>query len=224
MHVLLFDIDGTLINSGRAGRAAFYATLEHEFQLPAPHHNVAFRGRTDRSIIVDLFHSHGIEYTQENVERFFTAYLQQLPLMLHGRGGIVLPGVAALLEALAIRDDVAVGLLTGNMRRGAGVKLGHFDLMRHFHFGGFGDVHLDRNHVAADALRVAREFLKRDVAPDRIWVIGDTPLDIRCARAIGANAVAVATGGYTLEELRVAKPDLLLADLDAAEEMLSRCV
>lgn len=222
MQVCLFDIDGTLINTGRAGRAAFYATLEHEFQLPAPHHDVPFSGRTDRSIVGDLFHHHEIENTPENTSRFFTAYWKQLPLMLNGRGGVVLPGVEALLVQLVGRQDVAIGLLTGNTRRGAGMKLGHFGLMQYFSFGGYGDQHLDRNHVAAEALQAAGEFLGQNVEPANVWVIGDTPLDIRCARAIGANAVAVATGGHTLDELAQAKPDLLLADLDAADEMLGR--
>ncbi|MCE9553039.1 MAG: HAD hydrolase-like protein [Planctomycetes bacterium] len=222
MQVCLFDIDGTLINTGRAGRAAFYATLEHEFQFPAPHHDVAFSGRTDRSIVRDLFHHHEIENTPENTSRFFTAYWKQLPLMLNGRGGVVLPGVEALLVQLAGRQDVAIGLLTGNTQIGAGMKLGHFGLMQYFSFGGYGDQHLDRNHVAAEALQAAGEFLGKNVEPTNVWVIGDTPLDIRCARAIGAHAVAVATGGHSLDELAQAKPDLLLADLDAAEEMLGR--
>lgn len=222
MQVCLFDIDGTLINTGRAGRAAFYATLEHEFQLPAPHHDVPFSGRTDRSIVGDLFRHHDIENTPENTSRFFAAYWKQLPLMLNGREGVVLPGVEALLVQLAARQDVAIGLLTGNTRVGAGMKLGHFGLMQFFGFGGYGDQHLDRNHVAAEALVAAGEFLGQSVEPTNVWVIGDTPLDIRCARAIGANAVAVATGGHSLEELAQAKPDLLLADLDAADEMLGR--
>lgn len=222
MHVCLFDIDGTLINTGRAGRAAFYAALEHEFERPAPHRDVAFSGRTDRAIVGDLFSHHDIENTTENASRFFRAYLRQLPQMLNGRGGVVLPGVATLLDRLAERRDVAVGLLTGNMRAGASVKLGHFGLMPHFRFGSFGDDHLDRNHVAADALVAARAFLRRDIQPDRVWVIGDTPLDIRCARSIGAQAVAVATGGHSLEELEAARPDLLLTDLSSADEMLGR--
>ena len=86
MQVCLFDIDGTLINTGRAGRAAFYATLEQEFQRPTPHHSVEFSGRTDRSIVGDLFFHHDIENTAENTERFFTAYFQQLPVALNGRG------------------------------------------------------------------------------------------------------------------------------------------
>jgi len=224
MRVCLFDIDGTLINTGRAGRAAFYAALEAEFQCAPPHHQVEFSGRTDRSIVGDLFDRHGIANSAENASRFFDAYLKQLPMMLNGREGLVLPGVARLLADLALRDDVALGLLTGNTRRGAGVKLGHYRLIEYFHFGGFGDLHLDRNHVAADALSAAGEFLQQSVSPEDVWVIGDTPLDIRCARAIGAQAVAVATGGHALAELAQAKPDLLLADLESAHEMVGRWV
>jgi len=222
MRVCLFDIDGTLINTGRAGRAAFYAALQAEFQCVPPHHQVEFSGRTDRSIVGDLFDRHGIANSPENTHRFFDAYLKQLPTMLNGREGIVLPGVAALLSQLAQRQDVAVGLLTGNTRRGAGVKLAHYGLADFFGFGGFGDVHLDRNDVAADALSAASAFLDHRVEPADVWVIGDTPLDVRCARAIGAQAVAVATGGHALDELAHAEPDLLLADLESAHEMVER--
>jgi phosphoglycolate phosphatase-like HAD superfamily hydrolase len=135
---------------------------------------------------------------------------------------MVLPGVAALLAQLAQRQDVAVGLLTGNTQRGAKVKLAHYGLAEYFRFGGFGDAHLDRNQVAADALSAAREFLGHNVEPADVFVIGDTPLDIRCARAIGAHAVAVATGGHALDELARARPDLLLADLESAHEMVGR--
>jgi phosphoglycolate phosphatase-like HAD superfamily hydrolase len=222
MHVCFFDIDGTLINSGRAGRAAFYAALAHAFDVPEPHREVPFSGRTDRAIIGDMLLHHDLANTSENMRRFVAAYVEQLPVMLNGRGGMVLPGVEALLARLAERDDVAVGLLTGNMRIGAGIKLGHFDLMRHFRFGGYGDDHLDRDHVAADALAIAREHLQHDVRPERVWVIGDTPLDVRCARAIGAQAVAVATGFHTRDDLAATQPDILLDTLEGAEEMLGR--
>src|SRR5207302_7838486 len=127
--------------------------------------------------------------------------------------GRVLPGIADLLAHLRQRDQVAVGLLTGNVRAGAQVKLGHFGLFEHFSFGGFGDHHFDRDDVAREALAAVRAHVHPEVTPDRIWVIGDTPLDVRCARAIGANVLAVATGTHTLAELAAAAPDLVLKDL-----------
>jgi phosphoglycolate phosphatase len=115
-----------------------------------------------------------------------------------------------------------VGLLTGNVRAGARVKLGHFGLYDHFAFGGFGDHHLDRDEVAREALaEVERRFNGRH-SPERIWVVGDTPLDIRCARAIGARAVAVATGWHSEEELTAHGPDLFLTDLEDAGLLMAR--
>src|SRR5947209_15845112 len=132
----------------------------------------------------------------------------------------VLPGIVELLRTLAGRDDVHVGLLTGNLRDGAQAKLGHFGLFEHFAFGGFGDRHFDRDDVAREALAEVRQCVGPLCTADRIWVIGDTPLDVRCARAIGARAVAVATGLHTCADLAPTQPDLLLADLSDPAPLL----
>jgi phosphoglycolate phosphatase-like HAD superfamily hydrolase len=211
MHICLFDIDGTLIASGGAGKAALEAALAEEFGITRVIDKLELSGRTDRAIIVDLFRLHVIDDSPENHERLREAYLRQLPRYLHA--GRVLPGVVALLDRLAERSDVAMGLLTGNVRAGAKVKLGYFGLFDYFAFGGFGDHHLDRDDVARDAWTEVRRRFNGEVQPDRIWVIGDTPLDIRCARAIGARAVAVATGWHSVAELAEHQPDLLLNDL-----------
>jgi phosphoglycolate phosphatase-like HAD superfamily hydrolase len=222
MHVCLFDIDGTILLSGGAGRAAMEAALASEFGVPDSSGSVPFSGRTDRAIARDLFSLHGIEDSGQNWQRFLTAYLHHLPTCLAGYQGKVLPGIAALLERLAARGDVAVGLLTGNVREGARLKLGHYALAHHFAFGGFGDHHLERNEVAREALAAVHGHLKGPVDLQRIWVIGDTPLDILCARSIGARAVAVATGWHSLDELAAGQPDLLLADLSDPAPFLNR--
>jgi phosphoglycolate phosphatase-like HAD superfamily hydrolase len=213
MHTCLFDIDGTLLSSGGAGKAAMEAALATEFGVAAGTDGVPFTGRTDRAIVRDLFSRHGIDHSEGNRQRFLQAYLDHLPICLAGHAGQVLPGVAALLERLHGRATVRVGLLTGNIREGANRKLGHFRLLHYFAFGGFGDEHFDRDDVARAALRALHEHLQAEPDPARIWVIGDTPLDVQCARAIGARAVAVATGRHTLAELAPSQPDLLLADL-----------
>ena len=110
------------------------------------------------------------------------------------------------------------------MQAGANVKLRHFGLFEHFRFGSYGDRHLDRDHVAAEAVTAACAYLGCAVHAEQIWVVGDTPLDIRCARAIGARVVAVATGGHTLEELQAVRPDLLLSDLGDASQMIAAMV
>jgi phosphoglycolate phosphatase-like HAD superfamily hydrolase len=213
MHVCLFDIDGTLIASGGAGKAALEAALADEFGVDPQLHRVPYSGRTDRAIIRDLFRRYGLDDASANVERLLRAYLSHLPPSLRRHQGRVLPGVAALLGALRPRADVALGLLTGNVRDGARLKLGHYDLFHHFAFGGFGDDHHDRDDVARAALAAVHGHLNGAVDLGRVWVIGDTPLDIQCGRAIGARVAAVATGWHPLDELAAGNPDLLFADL-----------
>lgn len=222
MHVCLFDIDGTLIASGGAGKAALEAALAEEFGITQLIDKLQLSGRTDRAIIADLFRLHVIDDTPDNHTRLREAYLRHLPHCLATHAGRVLPGIAALLEHLAGRDDLAIGLLTGNVRAGARVKLGYFGLHHYFAFGGYGDRHLDRDDVAREALAEVRQQLNGSVRPERIWVVGDTPLDIRCARSIGARAVAVATGWHSLTELAEHQPDLLLADLSDPARLLAQ--
>ncbi len=222
-HVFLFDIDGTLLASGGAGKAAMEQALLAAFGLDCIGVNVPYAGRTDVAIAKDLLSAHGVEPTPEHLECLRETYLALLPEYLVRHQGRVLPGVAELLESLQGRDDVMVGLLTGNVRRGAQVKLGHFEIDHHFPFGGFGDVHLDRDDVARDALTALRERHPGPVCLEQVWVIGDTPSDVRCARAIGARAVAVATGSHKLDDLATTQPDLLLADLADTAGLLAHC-
>ena len=211
MHLLLFDIDGTLVNADRAGRIALTRALATEFGVEDPEIVVGFAGRTDRAIASEALRTHGIEVDEERFTRFLEAYLTHLPGTLREREGHVLPGTTSLLATLAARDDVTLALLTGNFERAARIKLAHFGL-DHFFIaaGGFGDHHHDRNDVAQAAERAVQEVAGEHATT---WVIGDTPGDVRCARAIGARAVAVACGFSTREELEACAPDYLLDDL-----------
>ena len=222
MPVLLFDIDGTLVRTGGAGKHAMEAALREEFGLVLSAEEVPYSGRTDVAIGRDLLAAHGIDPTPANRARLTEAYLARLPAALAAKAGAVCPGVPELLAALRPRGDVLLGLLTGNVRRGAEKKLGHFGLWDHFAVGGFGDEHDDRDDVARAALRSAEAHAGRRVDPADVWVIGDTPLDVRCARAIGANAVTVATGWHPHDELCACGPDLALADLSDPAELLRR--
>jgi phosphoglycolate phosphatase-like HAD superfamily hydrolase len=223
MHVCLFDIDGTLITSAGAGKAALEAALA-EFGIPPLIDKLELSGRTDRAIIRDLFQMHVIEETPDNLQRLVQGYLRHLPACLASHRGRVLPGIAALLEQLHERCDVAVGLLTGNVRAGARVKLGYFGLYDYFGFGGYGDHHLDRDDVAREALAEIHQRFDGTVALERIWVVGDTPLDIQCARSIGAKVAAVCTGWHPREELADHAPDLLLTDLADPTPLLAQWI
>jgi phosphoglycolate phosphatase-like HAD superfamily hydrolase len=213
MHTILFDIDGTLLSSGGAGKAAMETALCQAFGVAEIRGRIPFSGRTDRAIGRDLLEVHGVEASEPNLQRLASTYLSLLPRCLATHPGQVLPGIAALLDRLQQPERIVIGLLTGNLRHGARLKLGHYGIYDYFAFGGFGDEHFDRNDVARDALAAAKEHVNGDFRSDRVWVIGDTPLDVSCARHIGAKAVAVATGWTSREELRASKPDLFFDDL-----------
>ncbi len=228
VYAVLFDIDGTLVQTGGAGQLAFAETFAAEFGVPALSAAVSFAGRSDRAIALDLMRTHGVAPTEENWRRFRAAYLSRLPDALRRRSGQVLPGVAALLDELESLKWPLVGLLTGNVREGADCKLAYYGLGRRFAFGGFGDDTDDRCEIAAMALAEAeRTAATRHVGSNGksglagVMVIGDTVHDIRCARSIGAFAVAAPTGGTPRAELEAAAPDLLLNDLSDASALLA---
>jgi phosphoglycolate phosphatase len=220
MNVCLFDIDGTLLSSGGAGKAALEAAFTEEFAKPLRHH-VPYAGRTDRAIMRDLFRLHGMDDSAAATTRLMAAYLARLPESLTRCQGRVLPGIVNLLDWLTSQGRFSIGLLTGNIRAGAKVKLGHYGLYERFAFGGFGDHHFERDDVAREAHAQIHAHLGRSIAGDRIWVIGDTPLDVQCARAIGARVVAVATGQHSVSQLKAAEPDMVLSDLSDYRELQS---
>lgn len=221
MHIWLFDIDGTIMRTNGAGQKAMLHVLREEFHRDERNYDIPTSGRTDRAIVADLFHELNISNDESAWESFRSAYFEILPRYLHECGGTLLPGIQHLIETLKRREDVAIGLLTGNFQKSAFLKLAHFSLDHHFEFGGFGDEHPDRDDVAAKALVAAKEVCDFQVSPDRIWVLGDTPADVRCARAIGANVVAVATGQYSLQELEQCEPDLALTTLEETARLVS---
>ncbi len=212
MHVVLFDIDGTLLAGAGAGRNAledaFFALYGKRLEI-APHR---LSGRTDRGITLELLREHRLvappleEPAFHQVMDEYTIHLQKRLLQAPGT---LLPGVSALIDCLRTKPKVAMGLLTGNSKLGAWHKLAMFGLQESFSFGGFGDSHEDRDDVAREALA----SLDPATEPKQVWVIGDTPLDIRCARAIGAKVLAVATGCHPMAELATHQPDLLLENL-----------
>lgn len=225
MNAVLFDIDGTLLQTGGAGRIAFAETFRHLFGVNEIASHVAFAGRSDRAIAHELMQVHGVDSCEENWECFVSEFLPRLHQALLECDGAVLPGVLNLLDELERIEHVTVGLLTGNIAAGAQAKLSRFAIFDRFKFGGYGDSHLSRDDIAAVALRAAIEYSQvnrqMQLQAERVVVIGDTPADVQCARAIGAVAVAVSTGGATWEELQSAQPDLLLPDLTDPEPILA---
>jgi phosphoglycolate phosphatase-like HAD superfamily hydrolase len=210
--LLLFDIDGTLITTGGCGERALRLAVRDEFGVEDDMADIEIAGRTDTSIARQLLRKHARPETEAGIGGILDSYLRHLPRLLPEMQGRLLPGVGDLLAALKPRADVVLALLTGNLVRGAEHKLSHFGVWHYFEFGAFADDHHERDKLGPFALARAAER-GHAVSIARTFVIGDTPHDISCARAIGAKAVAVATGGYRSEKLAPHSPDVLLEDL-----------
>lgn len=220
MVVVLFDIDGTLLDAGGAGRAALVAAMRDELGPDVPEAKVAIAGRTDRGILRDLLAAYDLPGDEENFSRLLQMYLGHLPGELKKATGRILDGVPDLLDALVAMEDVHLGLLTGNVQVAALAKLEHLEIRTPFPFGGFGDDHADRGDVAAAAIADAERHLGCTVPADRVVVLGDTRNDIRCARAVDAAVIAVETGFATPDELRDEGADLQLRDFSDPEPVL----
>lgn len=209
--VLLFDIDHTLLYSGGAGVRAMDLAFRDLFGPENGFAKIEFSGRTDTAILRDALRLHAIDDDfSTHLERFKEAYFHYLERTLPTTKGGLMPGIASLLEDLAGRDEVLLGLATGNFRRGAELKLGHYHILHHFRDGGFGDDSEDRTQIVRLALQRLASGPK---ATQRVAVIGDTPHDIASAKANGALAVGVATGKYGLKDLRHSGADVVLPDL-----------
>lgn len=219
--LLLWDIDGTLITSGNAGLHALRTALRTTFGLEGSLDDIEFAGRTDTWIIRAIFQKFRVDPAPENFSRLFEAYVAALPAALHNPHARVLPGVREILRAAADHGAIAQGLLTGNMRRGAEVKLAHHGLWQHFDFGAFGDDSEFRNDLGPHALRRALERHGVHFPADNVWVIGDTPHDIACGKIIGARTLAVATGSSSLAALRAHTPTAAVENLADTAALLA---
>jgi phosphoglycolate phosphatase len=221
-HILFFDIDGTMLSTGGAGQRAMELALVEEFRIRFPFEDVLTAGRTDCGIADEIFSKYQLEDSPQERQRFMNSYLERLPDCLKTLPGALLPGVTELLKQLNTLENVHLSLLTGNYVEGAWIKLRHFGIDHYFQSGGYGDDHAHRDDVARLALQNVREHLSRHVEGHDACVIGDTPADIRCARAINARAAAVATGVYSRDQLSPYSPDHLFDDLSETETVINR--
>jgi len=224
VRLVLFDIDGTLVHTGGAGIKAFAKVFATEFGAHDGIERMKFAGRTDVSLVREFFNLHLIPASSENFERFFDHYVHWLHHILADSISAECPGVRDLISGLqSLPEPPLLGLLTGNIRLGAEIKLRHFGLWEHFETGGFADDDEDRDKIAGAARLRGSRVLGRELRGEEIVVIGDTPLDIRCGRAIGAKVLAVATGGAHYHELEAHKPDWVVEDLSGlkAKEIVS---
>lgn len=219
-YLLLWDIDGTLIASGGAGMRALQVALRRVFGIDGSLADIDFAGRTDPWIMREVFRKFGLSETAGNFSRYFEGYIAALPAELANPHARVLPGVREILRSATAHGAIAQGLLTGNLRRGAQAKLGHHGLWDHFAFGAFADDSEHRNELGPHAVRRALERHGVEFAAENIWIIGDTPHDIACGKAIGARTLAVATGSASLENLRAHSPTAAIQDLSDTAAVL----
>jgi len=224
MRLVLFDIDGTLLNSGGMGRAAMQRALGLVFGSPG---NPSYRydGKTDKQIVRDVMRleGHTDQHIDARMEKLIELYLEGLREGAKSGKFNVRPleGVVPLLDALEKREDVILGLLTGNVEPGARIKLtaAGIDPDR-FRVNAFGSDHEHRPELPAIAQRRAGETLGLDIAGDRLVVIGDTPADIECGRSLGAKAIGVASGHYTVEQLKEHNPYAVFPSLKNTPQLL----
>ena len=211
--VVFFDIDGTILHMGGAGRRAFSRALHETFGWDDAIAYINFAGATDLQVLDEIASRHRHALADEERDRFFDAMARALKLAVTEVRPVIHPGVKELVERLSVRDDCLVGLVTGNEARCARIKLKHFDLHGHFMLGAFGHEHADRSDIARLALRRAEQRLAPARRPGRVFLVGDTPNDILAARSIAAQSIAVATGSFDADALREAGADHVLTDL-----------
>jgi phosphoglycolate phosphatase len=219
--VVLFDIDGTLLDMRGAGRAAFVRALESVFGWKDDIRYINFAGNTDLNVLQRVMEHHGRPLTDGDCRRFFDQFPLELACASLEAELILYPGVRELLECLSRDKSVVLGLVTGNIESCARIKLRQFDLHHHFVLGAFGDEHADRKDIARLALRRVEQSLRPGQKVSSVFLIGDTPFDIAAARSIDATAVAVATGKFSAEALAGAGADVALADLSDTAGVLA---
>ncbi|WP_017718512.1 HAD family hydrolase [Kamptonema formosum] len=225
-RLILFDIDGTLLSTQGAGKRAFHRAMLSVYGTAGPIAGHSFSGKTDRQIARELLQLAGME--DEAIERGFSAlwaaYLQEMAVELAQPDceTLVYPGVRSLLEELCCwPNDSVVGLLTGNIKEGAAMKLSSAGLADYFRFGAYGCDSEHRSELPAVAVERARALTGRRFCGEDITIIGDTPYDITCGRSLGVRAVGVATGNFTVEELAAAGACAVVPDLSDLTAVLA---
>ncbi len=218
MKLILFDIDGTLVSCDGQTRATFKRALESVFGDGGLIDTYDFTGKTDTRIVFDSMTGAGraADAVLADIPTVRERYLVALEKELDRERVRLLPGVGLLLDELAAREDVVLALLTGNWEGGARIKLASHDLNRYFAFGSFGDGVLDRDDLPPVAWERARAATGRRFGPGETLIVGDSLLDIACARAHGIPCLSVATGKTPADTLRDANPEWLLPELTAA--------
>jgi len=222
MRLVLLDIDGTLLDCGRQTRPFFAEALRDAFGVTGDVDSYDFAGRTDPGIAIGLLTAAGVPRDEviAALPKIRESYLARLDAGLDPARMRLLPGVRPLLERLSTREDVLLGLLTGNWAEGARIKLSRLGLDGFFRFGAYGSDGIEREELPPVALARAERLAGRPFAPKEALIVGDSRFDVACARAHGIPSLAVATGHTPAEALREAGADWVVPDLLAAGEVV----
>ncbi len=223
MPMILFDIDGTLLLTGGAGRVSLNRAFEDLFQVPNAYEGISPDGKTDDAIFREM-HERALSRPLADRdlpalrERYISYFLTDLP---RGERFRVLPGARELVGALAVRTDCRLGIATGNYEATAQAKLARAGLQDYFSFGGYGSDSADRTEIVKQAIARGRAMAGKTVAAHEVFVVGDSPADIRSAKQAGAQAIAVATGSTSAQALAAEGPAGVLKNLEDPQAFLS---
>jgi phosphoglycolate phosphatase-like HAD superfamily hydrolase len=227
LKLLLFDIDGTLIRTGGVGRHSMALAFEELYHIPNGFDSIQMMGRTDPSILNEAMTNHGLEWNESAINPFRERYctILQREIVRPRKNKYICQGIPQLLQMLNVRSDTVIGLLTGNWKRTAMLKLNHFGIDKFFKLGVYADDAYYREDMVPVALTRWEATFSVPINPADIFVIGDTPLDITCARPHGVRTVGVATGFHSFEELAALGPDLTFEHFgdwkSAAEKLMA---
>ena len=220
--LVLFDIDGTIMNTDSGGASSCQETLQEIFNRPVSLDDYMMSGKTDTQIVLELMEREGVDrdVTTENLDAIYDGYIDRLNREVAVWDPEICPGIPVLVESLSQMDEVLLGLLTGNIKRGAEVKLNQIGLWSYFKTGAFGDRAPERKLLPGIAQKVAEEQIGKRFEKKDIVIIGDTPNDILCGRDLNVKAIAVATGSYDVETLGSYDPDYLFEDLSDTDRVV----
>jgi phosphoglycolate phosphatase len=219
-RLLLFDIDGTLVNTLGAGTDALKIIIADRWRKQDDLSSIEIAGKTDANIVADILKKYDVDPTAANVETFLDEYVSHLARLLPTLSGRILPGIAEILSRMKSNPNRVLALLTGNIKRGAQLKLQRYGLWDYFEFGAFADDHHDRNQLGAFARTRAQEKHGHEFDAAQVDVIGDTGHDINCGKAFGGRTIAVATGTWSRAKLSALNPDFLFDDLGNVNEVI----
>lgn len=213
MKLLLFDIDGTLIDSGEAGTRSLNLAFQEVFSVPDAFRGISMAGKTDIQIMKEALRRHGLDSENGNIEIICKSYIRHLKREIENPRRHLKPFIRETLASLIEKEDFTIGLLTGNIKEGARIKLSPFGIHHYFSVGAYGDDDEDRNRLLPVAVERFIGVYKKEIDYKDCIVIGDTPRDVECAKVHGAIAIAVATGPYPYETLVDSGADMVLRDM-----------